>query len=883
MNLWSRPARAQRAPLAVLAVLMLVTAFLAVLVPSALTAGYDRAAADAVASADLRVEGEAPASQAATLVPDDTALARQSETLRQVLPPGLHSVTGPPERSVTTPRLTVRPPDDDPERQNLLHLSLDPGAAERVRYVSGGPPRNDPGERRPLQVALAASAARPMGLDTGSRIEVTGPDWKREVQISGLYQPRDATDPYWRPRRALLAAQPVDLGLGEVVQLGTALLDGPGYEAMREGSGIPLRYVWRFPIVGDRVAAAQVPQLTRELDAYRAALGGWGMQLPRRLITDLDGRLRGLDQRLGATGVIVGLPLGGLAAVAAGALLLAAGLLTERLRPWLAVLRARGASLPQLAATACGVAAIAVLPAAAAGTALGLLCAPGPTVPWSVFAVLALSAAALVLPPALAAEAARDRVPGRSGRADLATARATPRRLVLEALLVAVTAAGVVLLRRRDGALGADPLVAAVPVLLAVTAGLLLLRCYPYPLRLLGRLLRGGRSAVAYVGVARAGRQRPVTALPLVILLLATAVAGFAATVDAGLERGWERAAWHTVGADARIVAGELDTDAAQRVQKVRGVTGVVPARTIENVQLAAPGRPPAEVTVVAVDLDAYRRIAADAPERPPAVPGDRSAALLSPAAAREAGDDPFTLTWRDADPLRLRNAGTAEVFPGQNPGTPFVIIPYRALPATQSFATTLFVRGTGLDPAALRAAAAPQGLPAWAVQAGLAQIAVQTRADVHREMTRSSLAGVMRGAFGYGALIVAGYGLLTVLLTVVQGARDRTRTVAYLRVLGLSRRQARGLTLVEIGPVVACAVLAGWALGALLPRIAGPVVDLSPYTGGLPVANHATDPLTTLLAVGALVAVTAGAVLAAGLTAAHRGPAGALRADEEA
>ncbi len=78
--------------------------------------------------------------------------------------------------------------------------------------------------------------------------------------------------------------------------------------------------------------------------------------------------------------------------------------------------------------------------------------------------------------------------------------------------------------------------------------------------------------------------------------------------------------------------------------------------------------------------------------------------------------------------------------------------------------------------------------------------------------MTRDPMVTVVHETFRNGALIGGVFGLLAVLLVLVVGARARGRTVAHLRALGLSRRQSRGLALVEIAPVLLCAVGAGWA-----------------------------------------------------------------------
>lgn len=103
-----RLARTQWAPLTALAVLMLVSALLAVVVPSRTTAGYDRAAAAAAGpGAVIRVKGTAGGTAAFAAVPGEAALNGNALTWRELMPRSLSEGTGEPEASVTSPADTV--------------------------------------------------------------------------------------------------------------------------------------------------------------------------------------------------------------------------------------------------------------------------------------------------------------------------------------------------------------------------------------------------------------------------------------------------------------------------------------------------------------------------------------------------------------------------------------------------------------------------------------------------------------------------------------------------------------------------------------------------------------------------------------------------------
>ncbi|MWA07178.1 FtsX-like permease family protein [Actinomadura sp. LD22] len=855
---WLRLARTQWAPLAALAVLTLVTALLAVAVPAATTAGYDRDAATTVGTdADLQVVGKAKGTGASSAIPNVGALTANAFTWQQLLPGSLRTVTGPPEASVALD--TPQGISGEFTEPRELDLGWDPDTGRRILITAGHPPVNEvplnPGRTTPeIQVMVAERYAQAMGYKVGARLTLVDKEIPEplHVRITGLYAPQNPRDAYWAPRVSLLQVTQRILGRdGTKVAHGTALTDAGGYTMIAADARRGFTFTWRFPVRTGAVDTGRARTIAAELDSYRAAVQGRTGLFACTVETPLEGRLDAFLGRLRTARSVLGMAQAGLLAVAAGVLLLAAGLLGERLRPVLGTMRARGASLRQLTRYAGGLTALGVLPAAAAGYAAGLLLDAGPPQRSSLYAVAALVAVVLALSGAMVL---RERggglgSAGGAGRDDFTAARPSPRRLVLDLLLIVVAVAGVVVLRQRGGASGDDPLVAAVPVLLGAALGTLVLRAYPYLLRAGAPLLRRGRGAVWFVGLARASRQRMIGALPLVILLLAAAVAGFSATVDTALRHGQVRASYSTVGGDVRIGSTGLDPSAAAKARAVRGVTAVVPARVVQ--QVTGPGEP-APITVVGIDLDAYRAAFPGVPGIPDAPNGQ----LVSPGAAGilDAGSKPVTLSSHYIDPFQFKPAATIDRFPSMDTGSAFAVVPYTTF-GSGNYPTELFVRGDHVDVAALRKvldAAAPKGAPRD----------VQVRADVLHGMTGVPMVDLVHRTFRNAALIGGGYGLLAVLLVLVVGARARGRTVAHLRVLGLKRGQSRALALVEIAPVLLCAVAAGWVLGLLLPEITGPVVDLRPYTSGFTATGH-TPGAAALLGLLAALLLAAAAALA--------------------
>jgi putative ABC transport system permease protein len=150
--------------------------------------------------------------------------------------------------------------------------------------------------------------------------------------------------------------------------------------------------------------------------------------------------------------------------------------------------------------------------------------------------VLAIVLAAGALLAGIALGPAR-RALAAKGRADVLVPRLSPLRMALEALVVIASLAGAYLLRRRglsaEG--GFDPYLAAVPVLVGLATGLLALRLYPLPLHALAWAAAPRRDLVPALGLRRLARQPSLASAPLLVVLLATAVGVFAATMSTSI------------------------------------------------------------------------------------------------------------------------------------------------------------------------------------------------------------------------------------------------------------------------------------------------------------------------------------------------------------
>ncbi|KAB1941219.1 FtsX-like permease family protein [Micromonospora sp. ALFpr18c] len=213
---------------------------------------------------------------------------------------------------------------------------------------------------------------------------------------------------------------------------------------------------------------------------------------------------------------------------------------------------------------------------------------------------------------------------------------------------------------------------------------------------------------------------------------------------------------------------------------------------------------------------------------------------------------------------LRRRGLTLGEVDPPDR----FVILPWQALPKriTTPVPTGLLVAGDRLDVEVLRrvgnegqsrfqrsGAVTGPGRPLG--------VTVDTRVGVRHQFADGGANGVLVFGFVGGAAGGVVLGLLAIAFSVLAGARARGQVLSRLRTLGLSRRQWRGLLVVELTPLVGVSVLTGALVGTVLPLVLNPVLGLAAFTGGVPVRVEFEPGL--VVAVVALGAVALGFAVA--------------------
>ncbi len=476
--------------------------------------------------------------------------------------------------------LSPRPPGPANTSTNLTASYL-PAARTHLRYISGQPPADHTPLATPPQIALSQTTAQALGVRTGSRLSLEFPG-PRGPERTAPRDPVGERDLPRHGRRRRLLDRPRDPGPARALRGGTLRRHRARRPrtrrprrrrpAGRRRGGRP-RVTWQLRADLSGAAYDRARALTGPLSHYSADLSAARCQGSDWVTGDISCQIG--DQTTGSLLVTDSLtPLliaftaqdhqaralatyavDALAAVALATVAVAVRLLLRRRQPQLRLQRARGASTTRLVLLRCAVAWPVVVLAALLGWAVGRALAPtgASGSPQPLPAALATAAVLLTVPLMTWLAVREPHRPGRLRRTRRKTA--VGRRVVLELTVLLATAAGVVALRSQ----GPDGILGAVPVLVALSVVLLLLRVYPLVLRLVLRQARRGRGTVGFIGAARAAHDAPATGLALFVLVLTLGTAVFGGLVQRTIGDGLATGAAWTSGADASAtVAGTV-------------------------------------------------------------------------------------------------------------------------------------------------------------------------------------------------------------------------------------------------------------------------------------------------------------------------------------
>ncbi|MFJ2057582.1 FtsX-like permease family protein [Streptomyces sp. NPDC087908] len=905
-----------------LALLVLVTAYLAAVLPRAVDA-YEteglrhdiRTAAPRSSVLELTAEPPGlelpPSVREAGLAP--AVLGKQRDRAGALLPAPLRTDPGQTVHGVRTVKRVEgldpwlpRPDGISPE----LVLASPSGLAEHATLRAGRLPA---GTARAPEAVVTTKTAEALRIKPGSVVHVPGrvSAVPLALTVTGIVEPRGPEGPYWAVEPLLRTPALAPLVSQEVTYYwqGALLLSPTSAPALLSTTGEPEVY-FRYLPTADHLTGRDAGRLGA---ALASASGGPDLVRLREVVgptgaltTELDTIVGAYGSMRGAIDPVVAVAVFGIGAVAAVVLAMTGGLFVARRDGELALIRSRGASLTGIGLRLLGETSAVAVPAALLALVLAVATVRGPDgasggvlggIPLlpSVLATIAVALVAmLVLPLRAVVRHRRPRLHG--GRDDLLTARPSRRRTVLELTLLVLAVSAVASLRLRGTGDSGDHLVSAAPVLVGLIAALVLVRVYPLPLRWAARPARRLRGAVGPLALARAGRASSAGTLPLLALVLALTTAAFGGSVLAGVADARDRAALLATGADARIDGTvewtPLPAGLAEAVRTTPGVRDVAPLQIEYGVSLPSPGSDtaqPMSSALVGVEPDAYTRLARRTGFGPfPAAllattgKGGKEAAadtarvlpaIASPSVAARLGGAPQEIV-SAAGVFRVRIVAVRPTTPALQ-GADFLLV--NSADLTHRANTALLVSGPS-DGAALRAV----------VKAKSAALLVSTRTEERAGYVDSPLqSGAERiylGAIGAGA----GFAVVAVLLSLLQNAPERTTLLARLRTMGLTRRQGRRLLGLEALPQAVLAAVGGTLVGWATVPLLAPGVDLfrlalatTPGFAPLDSAPLRVDPWSLAVPAVAVVLITAVAAAGQAWWAGRRGSVKELRAGD--
>jgi putative ABC transport system permease protein len=801
--------------------------------------------------------------------------------------------------------------------QRLELIFRDP-LDRNATLITGQYPGQAKGHHQPgsLGIALTQPTARELNAHVGTTLKLGTASTPLKLVVTGIVRARQPRSAFWTADPT--AAQPVE---ERPLNMAPYWVSGAFFGPSELGQvqdlfgSLGISLAWTYPLTLTGLRADQAATLQGRLGKVSAQAPALAGALAPASTTIVVSSALGpiLGQFLSTAdqvNSVLSLLFASLAATGVVVILLAAWMLAQRRSGEFTVLRARGATVRQLAARTLRGTVAVCLPAALAGAGLGILVTPGEPAraSWWLGGLAVLTA--IIGPPLAVAwqhRVVRPEHPGhaaRSGRPALGQRalgqRALgrrgrrARRLVAEAALCAAAVGGLVVLHAQGSTTGAaapgsglDLYTSLAPVLVAVPAVLLAMRLSPLAVRGLLRLSTRRGGPVRFLGLAQAARAPAATILPLFAVVLALTLAAFTGMLRDAVSRGETAASWRATGADAALnaeLSGTAISPAAQRA--AAAVPGVQHATAVQVTQWALPGH--GQLSAVAIDPASYPALLAAVPwpalrpsqlavlSRPRPGPGQPVPVLASPAAAAALRGSPGRLGGLpgavSAGSLTVRVAGVITGTPALPGGGAFVLLPLRAAAGSTATAPApvnlMLLSGGGIDGHALHAVA----------RRLVPGAAVTLRSDVLASLGNAPL---QHGAYIMFAVVLAAaaaFGLAALLADLALGAADRHQTLARLATMGVDAGQARRLVLVEKAPALLAAAVAGTACALVLPALTASALNLSVFTGaGYPVPVRADWTALAIPVAGLLVVALAAAALAA-RTWRGTGVAGALR-----
>lgn len=822
-------------------------------------------------------------------------VATEGETLEQRMPDRIRALFRDRGFLAETIRWAVQEQTNDP---GFVRLRIQQDLQDHVTFVEGRAPTDatrqikvpveaaaanapDEVDTTVLEVALSVETLQRIGLsvgdtwilqpDTNDRLVGRSSDLlPAAVDVVGAFEPNDENEEYWLDDTALIRPAIHRSGDRDFVYM-TAMVDPEAYDeliASTAASRYPIHYAWRYFTNVAALESEQLPAVVadlRRLDGTFSSASGpviEGTLLQSGLLPLLES-VQARWASVASVLAVVGL---GPAAVGIAALAMVGVLVMQRRRASLALGRARGATAGQLIG-AVGLEGLVIsLPPAiiAAGLATLLL----PTGSWRV-TIGAAIAVALVTTLVLVAAGAPTAFssPRGPGRDVPIVRRPSPRRLLLEAFVVVLAILGAYLLRERGVAgassaeelTGVDPLIALVPALVGLAAGIVAVRLLPIPMLGFSKLAALRRDLVPSLALRRVTRGGSGAAI-LVVLMATATIGTFAGAMLVHLDRASEAVAWEEVGAPYRVSATAplpltFDPATLPGVEASAGefeVSSLVQDRFLP-LQFVAIDAPAYEQVIAGAQADVH--LPAEMLE--PAVPAGQPVPAIvthqmTEGAKGVGAGGTFNLVV-EGFPVTFRVVEVRDSWPGMAPNQAWVLASRDQLRALRG--------GQGLrssTAAYLRAPASVGPELIAAIRKTVPDADIESRADriasiEESPMTRGLVAGV-----GVATLVAFIYAALAVAAALALTGASRAVETAHLRTLGLSKRESTGLVIVEHGPAIIVAFVIGVLLGVGLFALLRDGLGLASLVGAPIVVDVGIDPVQLGLVLLAVVFIVA-------------------------
>jgi len=453
----------------------------------------------------------------------------------------------------------------------IVRLASFEGIDRHATLVDGRWP--EPGHD-PVEVTLSEGGAAALSVAAGDVVTVVGERGSGpvDVLVVGTWRP-DPLDGFWHGETLDLAG--VSTGT-RFVEYGPLVADPSDVPAHAPPGSLTVE--WRALPTIDNLRADDLDATIADLRALPARLRtALSRDRQVQVTTTLPEVLTGISRSItvSRTGVLL-LSLQ-FAVLAAYAVVLVAGVLVERRRAQVALLRSRGATNAHLVAMAILEAALLAAGAALVAPLVALVLVPllgdvGPVAESGIVAEVGLGRTTVAVTAVAAfASVVALSVPTLTSIASLSGVRAAlarqggrtlPQRLGLDLALLAL--AGLALWQLRlygapltvnaRGVLGVDPLLVAAPAIGLVAGAVLAIRLVPRLGEIAERVLVRRRGAVAPLGGRQLARRPLAYSRSALLLMLAVSLGTFAFAQSATWHRSQADQAAYRAATDVRLV-----------------------------------------------------------------------------------------------------------------------------------------------------------------------------------------------------------------------------------------------------------------------------------------------------------------------------------------